>query len=99
MRTYDSVNQMNDYLTSSDYMTSKDNKGMCFAFEVIENAEHDYTLNLYYQDHHFIGANFANGVPLQSNPVFDPAQMSPDMNGFENYSRRGYAYLHNLMAN
>ena len=41
----------------------------------------------------------ANGIPLQQNPVYSPTDMAPNMNGYEQYSRRGFAYLHNLMAN
>ena len=74
-------------------------KGVCFAFEVVENAPNDYSMKLYYPDHSFPGAHFAAGIPLQTNPVYNPTRMAPDMNSFEQYSRRGYAYLHNLMAN
>ena len=71
---------------------------MCFAFEVVENGEHDYSMNLYFGDHSFPGAHFANGIPSQANYVQNPTRMAPDMNSFEQYSRRGYAYLHNIMA-
>ena len=94
-----SKEELFDYLESPDYMVTRKAKGVCFAFEVIENAENDYSMNLYYGDHSFPGAHFANGIPLQTNPVYNPTRMAPDMNGFEQYSRRGYAYLHNLMAN
>jgi len=80
-------------------MVTRQAKGVCFAFEVIENAPNDFQMNLYYPDHSFPTAHFANAIPNQQNPVFDPTRMAPDMNGFEQYSRRGYAYLHNLLAN
>ena len=99
MEVMSSKEELFDYLESPDYMVTRKAKGVCFAFEVIENAENDYSMNLYYGDHSFPGAHFANGIPLQTNPVFNPARMAPDMNGFEQYSRRGFAYLHNMMAN
>ena len=80
-------------------MVTRDAKGVCFAFEVIENAPNDYSMNLYFSDHSFAGAHFANAIPLQTNPVFSPTTMAPDMTAFESYSRRGFAYLHNIMAN
>ena len=47
-------------------MMDRHTKGICFGFEVVENAENDYSINLYYPDHSFVGAHFANGIPNQS---------------------------------
>lgn len=80
-------------------MMTRQTKGVCFGFGIEQKADNDYNVNLYYPDHSFAGAHFANGIPNQSNPVYDPTTMAPNMNGFENYSRRGYVYAHNLVAN
>lgn len=42
--------QLFDYVESPDYMLTDEKKGVCFGFEVIENAPNDYTMNLYYND-------------------------------------------------
>ena len=99
LETYSSKEELFEYLESPDYMVTRQAKGVCFAFEVIENAPNDYSMNLYFGDHNFPGAHFANGMPNQSRYVYDPTRMAPNMNAFEQYSRRGYAYLHNVMAN
>jgi hypothetical protein len=80
-------------------MTTRKAKGVCFAFEVIENDVNDYSVILYFGDHSFLGARFANGIPSQSDPVYNPAVMTPNMSAFESYSRRGFAYTHNVVAN
>jgi len=51
MTTMDSKDELFDYLTSDDYMVSRSAKGVCFAFEVVENAPNDWSMNLYYPDH------------------------------------------------
>lgn len=50
-------------------MVNRQAKGVCFAFEVVENGEHDYSMNLYFGDHSFPGAHFANAIPSQANFV------------------------------
>ena len=45
-------------------MVDKKAKGVCFAFEVTQNADNDWQMNLYYNDQSLVGAHFANGVPL-----------------------------------
>ena len=64
METYDSKEELFDYLQSPDYMVDKKAKGVCFAFEVTQNADNDWQMNLYYNDQSLVGAHFANGVPL-----------------------------------
>ena len=63
MVTYQSKEELFDYLESPDYMVTRSAKGVCFAFEVIENAPNDFQMNLYYPDHSFPTAHFANAIP------------------------------------
>jgi hypothetical protein len=44
-------------------MVSRNSKGVCFAFEVIENGPNDYEMRLHYSDHNFPTAFFANAIP------------------------------------
>ena len=64
-----SKEELFEYISSPDYMVTRQAKGVCFAFEVVENGEHDYSMNLYFGDHSFPGAHFANGIPSQANYV------------------------------
>ena len=88
-----------DYIESPDYMVTRDMPGICFAYEVIENAPNDYQIMFYFSDQQMLTAHFAAGMPNQSNPVWAPQNVKADMNSFEWYSRRGYIYLQNMMAN
>ena len=63
MQTYSSKEDLFDYLESPDYMNTRQAKGVCFAFEVIENSDRDFSFNFYYADHSFPTAHFANGIP------------------------------------
>ena len=60
---YANKEELFDYISSDDYMVSSSMKGVCFAFEVIENAPNDYDINIFFGDHHQYGARFANGIP------------------------------------
>lgn len=99
LQYFSSQEELFDYVSSPDYMMTRQKKGICFGFEVVERASNDFQLKLFGSDHNFIGALFANMIPNQQLPVYNPSVMAPDMHGFENYSRRGFAYLHNVMAN
>ncbi len=65
MHTYKTKEELYEYLTSPDYMVTRQSNGVCFAFEVIENAPNDYEMRIHMPDHRFPTANFANGVPNQ----------------------------------
>ena len=100
MQLFSSEQELFEYVESPDYMNNRQNPGICFAFEIVADEDSNtYQAKLYYQDHSIPGMHFANGIPDQQQSVFNPARQAPNMNAFEQYSRRGFAYLHNLMAN
>ena len=72
---------------------------MCFAFGVDEVADNNYNFKFYYNDISAYTNPFANGIPDQSNPVWEPNNVQPDMSSFEVYQRRSYGYLHSVAAN
>ena len=90
---------MFDYISNEDYLTTRKLRGVCFGFEVIENSRNDYEIKFYFNDEKTFAGAFANGIPNQSNPAYNPANPDPDMSAFENYSNRGFAYLHSVAAN
>ena len=87
-----------DYMTS-EYYGGQGHKGVCFAYSAEELSYNNYDVKFYFNDLALNSNPFSNGIPSQSNPVWEPNTVKPDMNSFEIYQRRGYSVLHSIMAN
>jgi hypothetical protein len=54
---------------------------------------------MFFNDQLKYSGRFGIGIPSQKEPAWNAYTQAPNMEAFENYQRRGYAYLHNLLAN
>ena len=101
-KTYNftSVQDFNDYIESPDYMTGSI-KGVCFAIEFFEDvANKNYTFKLHFPDKK-IGISkfsYAQGVPNQSNAVWQPFLSTPDLLSYLRYQHNGFNFVQNLLA-
>ena len=96
---FDTVEEFNDYITADDY-GSNSNKGICVAISVKNDVPNNYDMTIHMNDHR-IGVSkysYAQGIPLQQNPVWLPQTASPDLLSYVRYQHNGFSFLQNFLA-
>ena len=71
--------------------------GVCFGFSVTENSASSYKLELIFNDK-FEDLD-SQLIPTQIYDVASPFVTDQDTDSFRKYTRNGYSYLHNWIAN
>ena len=100
---YSSAEEMDDYIASKEYKSSKDYEGVCVGIEQIINEDqpNNYTFVLHYPDKAFDRSEkqYSKGVPDQEQEVWTPFASAPDFLSALRYQHNGFSVLQSVLAN
>ena len=87
---YETVEEMNEYITSDKYKTSDEYTGVCYAIQhhIDEENPNNYTFSLHFSDQSyggFFSSRLSTAIPNQSKPVWNAYTSSPDILSYYRY--------------
>jgi len=94
---FESIDELNTYITSEDYAKVEDKPSICFGIYFEDKGNNKYSASLHYFND-FI-SHGVEDVPNNLKPVNEEMQQGPNMIDVQKYSDDGYIQMMNILAN
>lgn len=63
-KNFDTEEDLNEYISSTQYFNiSAGFEGVCFGYQIKENAKNDYAINIYFNDQEQMSGPIRVGMP------------------------------------
>jgi hypothetical protein len=96
VQAFASQADFDSYIKAEGYGFDSDKPGVCFGFEIHENSESDYELELMFND---VDPGFTRAIPNQKLSAVDPTGQKPNLYEYSHYLLDGYSNMQNWVAN
>jgi hypothetical protein len=91
---FTSVSEFTSYVANPQYLNKTAGfEGVCFGYQITENAPNNYNVELLFNDQILMGGNKSVGIPSQLYPSWSPSATEPKFSPYVQYANRGYSML------
>ena len=96
-KSFDSKNNLEEYIASDKVGFDEDFEPICFAFAIHENDNRNkYELELFYND---LRPDWMQAIPNQKQPVWSSYEYAPKVKAYNEYQNSGFGHMQNWVAN
>ena len=67
--------------------------GVCFGFNIHNETDSKYKMDLYFMDQDIFAGTSGSGIPSQNLPSWNIAATSPDKAAYNQYATHGYSFM------